>query len=93
MSTMEHKPDRLRRAFQKALAASGAPQSAFCARAGIDPGPMSRFMAGKMGLSLANLEALADLLGLELVQVRKPKVKPGFAKPGRKPKAKAKVTK
>jgi hypothetical protein len=50
-------------------------------------------MAGKMGLSLANLEALADLLGLELVQVRKPKVKPGFAKPGRKPKAKAKVTK
>jgi hypothetical protein len=49
---------------------------------------MSRFLAGKAGLSISCLEALADLLGLALVQVRKPKVKPGFAKPGRKPKRK-----
>ena len=87
---MGHEPDELRKAFRKALAASGAPASAFCARAGIDQGPMSRFLAGKGALGLANLEALADLLGLALVQVRKPKVKPGFAKPGRKPKRKGK---
>jgi hypothetical protein len=88
---MEHKADRLATAFRKAMADSGAPQSAFCARAGIDPGLMSRFMAGKGALGLANLEALADLLGLELIQTGKPKVKPGFAKPGRKPKRKGKV--
>lgn len=85
---MEHKADRLATAFRKALAASGAPQSAFCARAGIDPAVMSRFVSGKGAMGMENLEALADLLGLELVQTGKPKIKPGFAKPGRKPKTK-----
>lgn len=85
---MAHTPDRLRAAFRKAIYASGAPSRAFCLRMGIDKGVMSRFLSGKTGLSLANLEALADLLGLELVQVRKPKIRPGFAKPGRKPKRK-----
>ena len=90
---MGHTPNRLRAAFRKALAASGAPQGAFCARAGIDPAPMSRFLAGKAGLSISCLETLADLLGLELVQTGKPKIKPGFAKPGRKPMRKEKATK
>ena len=39
---------------------------AICKAAGIDQAVMSRFMAGKAGLSLKSLDALADALGLEL---------------------------
>ncbi|MCE9545763.1 MAG: hypothetical protein K8T25_09635 [Planctomycetia bacterium] len=38
---------------------------------GIDQGTLSRFMAGDAGLSMAGLDALAELLGLEIV-IRKP---------------------
>ncbi len=39
-----------------------------CDRMGIDKAALSRFMAGKSGLRLANLDALATLLNLELTK-------------------------
>ncbi len=35
---------------------------------GIDQGAMSHFLAGRRGLSMASLDALADFLGLEVVR-------------------------
>ncbi len=44
---------------------------AICKASGVEQAVMSRFMAGKRGLTLTTLDALADVLGLDLV-VRKP---------------------
>ena len=38
-----------------------------CAEIRLSQGAMSKFMAGKGGLSLAVLDRLADLLGLDVV--------------------------
>ncbi|MCE9553408.1 MAG: hypothetical protein K8T91_08535 [Planctomycetes bacterium] len=47
---------------------------------GIDQGTLSRFMAGDGGLSLEGLDAIGELLGLEIV-IRKPRGKtPGPSK-------------
>jgi hypothetical protein len=48
---------------------------------------MSRFMAGRLGLSLQTLDALAEVLGLDVV-ARGPVNVPPLGRPGRKPKAK-----
>ena len=49
----------------------------------IDPGALSRFVHGKVGLSLETFDRLAVLLGLELRPV-KPARKPKASKPKRK---------
>lgn len=51
------------------LAVKAAPMSrnALCKAAGIDKGALSRFMAGKVGLMLPSLEALAAVLDLHIV--------------------------
>jgi hypothetical protein len=40
---------------------------------GIDQAAMSRFMAGKAGLTTASVDALADVLGLDVVVAGKPR--------------------
>jgi transcriptional regulator with XRE-family HTH domain len=51
------------------LAVKAAPMSrnTLCKAAGIDKGALSRFMAGKVGLMLPSLEALADALDLHII--------------------------
>jgi len=55
--------DQVRRAVDD----SGLSRYRICKLAGIDEGSFSRFMAGKVGLSLPTLDALADVLGLDVV--------------------------
>jgi hypothetical protein len=50
-----------------AVNASGMSRYAICNAIRLNQGAMSRFMAGKAGLSLAVLDRLADLLGLDVV--------------------------
>jgi transcriptional regulator with XRE-family HTH domain len=72
---------RLRRIVDDA----GVSRYRICMAAKVDPGAMSRFMTGKTGLTLVSLDALADVLGLELV-ARGPMRLPPPAKLGRPPK-------
>jgi transcriptional regulator with XRE-family HTH domain len=55
--------DQVRRAVDR----SGLSRYRICKLAGIDEGSFSRFMAGKVGLSLPTLDALADVLNLDVV--------------------------
>lgn len=47
--------------------ASGLSRYAICKAIGFNQGAMSRFMAGDGGLSMAVLDRLANLLGLDVV--------------------------
>lgn len=71
--------------IRRAVNASGVSHYRICKDTGIDKGALSRFMAGKVGLTLAHLEALADVLGLDVVARGPVRVSPP-AKRGRKPK-------
>ena len=53
-----------------AVDASGMSRYRICREIGLSQPTMSRFMAGKSGLSMDSLDRLADLLGLAVV--RKP---------------------
>ena len=55
--------DQVRREVDR----SGLSRYRVCKLAGIDEASFSRFMAGKVGLSLPTLDALADVLGLDVV--------------------------
>jgi transcriptional regulator with XRE-family HTH domain len=59
-------------AVRRAIADSGLSRYAISKASGIDQAALSRFMARKVGLTLASLDALADVLHLRLV-VGKPK--------------------
>ena len=65
-------------------AVKDAPMSrnALCKAAGIDKGSFSRFMARKVGLSIPTLDALAEVLRLDVV-AGKPIKLPPPGKPGR----------
>ena len=54
-----------------AVDASGMSRYAICKILDMDQAIMSRFMTGKGGLSMANLDVLADLLGLDVVARKK----------------------
>ena len=54
--------DQIRQAVKK----SGLSRYRICKLAGIDQGAMSKFMAAKVGLTLATLDRLGEVLGLEL---------------------------
>ena len=53
--------------IRQAVNASGMSRYAICKVTGIDQASFSRFMAGKVGLTLANLAAVADVLDLHIV--------------------------
>jgi len=81
--TREKPSDRVRRA----VADSGLSNCQICRAAGLNEAILSRFMAGTRGLSLATLDALAPVLGLQIVADGPVKVLP-MGRPGRKSKAK-----
>lgn len=86
MWAMDKEPVRLSDQIRQAVSASGLSHYGICKVLGIDKGLMSRFMAGKAGLSVANLDALAELLRLKIVSTGKPAAIPK-GKPGRPRKA------
>ncbi|QDV32371.1 helix-turn-helix domain-containing protein [Tautonia plasticadhaerens] len=53
--------------IRDAVNASGMSRYALCKAIGLNQGAMSRFMSGKGGMSLENLDRLAELLGLSIV--------------------------
>ena len=63
--------DSIREAIRK----SGKSNYAIAKATGIDEGQLSKFMRGKAGLSPANLEAVLQILDLELKVVRRGKHK------------------
>jgi len=64
---MRTKRIRLSDQIRRAVDDSGVSHYAICKTAGIDKGFMSRFMAGKATLAMPTLDALADVLGLDIV--------------------------
>jgi len=62
--------------IRRAVNASGLSRYRICMDTGIDQGAFSRFMHGKVGMTLAHLEAVATYLGLVVV-ARGPKPKKG----------------
>lgn len=68
---MKTKRTKLSDGFRRAIHASPLSQAELCRAIGLDQAVMCRFMAGKSGLSVQNLDALADVLGLELKPKRK----------------------
>jgi transcriptional regulator with XRE-family HTH domain len=72
---------------RRAIDAAGVTRYRIAKTAGVDHAVMSRFMAGKVGLSTKSLDALAAVLGLDVVARGPAKVLPP-GRPGRKPKAK-----
>jgi len=53
--------------IRRAVDASGLSRAEICRRTGIHEAAMSRFMAGTVGLTLANVELLAQVLDLHIV--------------------------
>jgi hypothetical protein len=53
--------------IRAAIDASGLSRYRICCLTGIDQASMSKFMGGERGLSLAAVDRLGEVLGLELV--------------------------
>lgn len=64
---MTKKRIKLSDQIRQAVNSSGLSRYAICKAAKIDQGSFSRFMSGKIGLSLPTIDALADVLGLDIV--------------------------
>ena len=84
---MKAKRPKLSDGFRRAIHTSPLTQAEICRTIGLDQAVMCRFMQGKSGLSVQNLDALADVLGLDVVARGPVRVSPP-GRPGRKPKAK-----
>ncbi len=54
--------------IRAAVDASGMSRYRICREIGLSQPTMSRFMAGKSGLSMESLDRLAELLGLAVVR-------------------------
>lgn len=63
--------DQLRRLIDE----SGLTRYAIAKETGITQAALSRFQAGKAGLSMPNLNLLAELLGWQVTAIGKPKTK------------------
>ena len=64
---MSKKRLKLSEQVRRAVDASSLSRYAICKAAGVDKAVVSRFMAGKVGLSIPTLDALANVLGLNIV--------------------------
>ena len=84
---MKAKREKPSDVVRRAVNAAGVTRYRLCKASGVDKGTMSRFMAGKGGLPIESLDALAPVLGLRIV-VDGPVNVPPPKRPGRKPKAK-----
>lgn len=71
MQAMGKKRIKLSDQIRQAVNDSGLSRYMICKGAGIDQGSFSRFMQKKIGLSLPTLDALADVLGLNIVTTGK----------------------
>jgi hypothetical protein len=78
--------DQVRRAASKC----GMSQNALARSSGLNKGVLSRFVSGQRGLSMEALDALADVLRLNIVADGPIKL-PTPLKPGPKPKRKARL--
>jgi len=81
MPAMVEKRDSLIGQIRRAARECGLPQNALARAAGIDKAALSRFVHGERGLTMENLNALADVLNLRIVAGR-PKAIP-LGRPGR----------
>ena len=66
---------RLSDQIRRAVAASGLTRYRISKITGIDQAVLSRFMAGKVGLSMSALDRLADALELDVVTRKQRKTK------------------
>jgi len=82
---MKDKRMKLSDQIRRAVDDSGLSRYAICRIGPFDKGMMSRFMAGKRGLSLTTLDRLAEVLRLRIVADGPVNVPPR-ERPGRKPK-------
>ncbi len=71
MPSVEPKQIKLSDQIRQAVDDSGLSRYGICKVTGIDKALMSRFMAGKGGLSVRSLDALAAVLGLNIVATGK----------------------
>jgi len=56
--------------IRQAVDSSDLSRYRICKEAGIDQATFSRFMSGKVGMALPTLDALADVLGLDIVMTK-----------------------
>jgi len=84
---MKRKRVKVSDQIRQAVDAAGVSRYRICKATGLSQALMSRFMAGHVGLSLDSLDALAEVLGFDVVARGPVNVLPP-QKPGRKPKAK-----
>ena len=74
---MAGKPTKLEKKLLDAMKSTGLSQSQLAKLTGVDQGALSRFLtndvAERRSLSLPTADRLCRVLGLELVQTRKPK--------------------
>ncbi len=73
--SMPKRPSKLSDQIRQAVDASGMTRYRISKELGIGESTMSRFMSGKGGLSMDNLDALVELLALHLAAGKPPKKK------------------
>jgi transcriptional regulator with XRE-family HTH domain len=59
--------------IRRAVDASGLSRYRISKEIGVAESTMSRFMSGRGGLSMENLDALSDLIGFDIAAPRRPK--------------------
>ena len=70
MRRMTRRRDKLTDQIRRAINESGVSRYRLWKETGIDQAVLSRFVAGKAGMTLKSLDVLADALGLRIVADR-----------------------